>query len=82
MTDKRYFTFQVILSRSSLVVFANYSLVEEKQKVSRIAAVHSSESLLFVVGNKVCTFILYSLKSYQPSVVNLMFKNISNESDS
>uniref|UniRef100_A0A673FR31 receptor protein-tyrosine kinase n=1 Tax=Sinocyclocheilus rhinocerous TaxID=307959 RepID=A0A673FR31_9TELE len=49
---------QVILSRSSLVVFANYSLVEEMQKVSRIAAVHSSESLLFVVGNKVCTFIL------------------------
>uniref|UniRef100_A0A673FPP7 receptor protein-tyrosine kinase n=1 Tax=Sinocyclocheilus rhinocerous TaxID=307959 RepID=A0A673FPP7_9TELE len=43
---------QVILSRSSLVVFANYSLVEEMQKVSRIAAVHSSESLLFVVGNK------------------------------
>uniref|UniRef100_A0A672QEH9 receptor protein-tyrosine kinase n=1 Tax=Sinocyclocheilus grahami TaxID=75366 RepID=A0A672QEH9_SINGR len=49
---------QVILSRSSLVVFANYSLVEEMQKVSRIAAVHSSESLLFVVENKVCTFIL------------------------
>uniref|UniRef100_A0A8C1W3H7 receptor protein-tyrosine kinase n=1 Tax=Cyprinus carpio TaxID=7962 RepID=A0A8C1W3H7_CYPCA len=43
---------QVILSRSSLVVFANYSLVEEMQKVSQIAAVHSSESLLFVVGNK------------------------------
>uniref|UniRef100_A0A671Q1Z9 receptor protein-tyrosine kinase n=1 Tax=Sinocyclocheilus anshuiensis TaxID=1608454 RepID=A0A671Q1Z9_9TELE len=49
---------QVILSRSSLVLFANYSLVEDMQKVSRIAAVHSSESLLFVVGNKVCTFIL------------------------
>uniref|UniRef100_A0A671NQL2 Macrophage-stimulating protein receptor-like n=1 Tax=Sinocyclocheilus anshuiensis TaxID=1608454 RepID=A0A671NQL2_9TELE len=49
---------QVILSRSSLVVFANYSLVEEMQKVSRIAAVHSSESLLLVVENKVCTFIL------------------------
>ncbi|KAK2889442.1 hypothetical protein Q8A67_014817 [Cirrhinus molitorella] len=43
---------QVILSRSSLVEFANYSLVEDMQKVSRIAAVHSSESLLFVVGNK------------------------------
>uniref|UniRef100_A0A671NUD8 receptor protein-tyrosine kinase n=1 Tax=Sinocyclocheilus anshuiensis TaxID=1608454 RepID=A0A671NUD8_9TELE len=43
---------QVILSRSSLVVFANYSLVEEMQKVSRIAAVHSSESLLLVVENK------------------------------
>ncbi|XP_016301616.1 macrophage-stimulating protein receptor-like isoform X1 [Sinocyclocheilus anshuiensis] len=43
---------QVILSRSSLVLFANYSLVEDMQKVSRIAAVHSSESLLFVVGNK------------------------------
>ncbi|RXN03813.1 macrophage-stimulating receptor-like isoform X1 [Labeo rohita] len=50
--DKKYFTFQVILSRSSLVEFANYSLVEDIQKVSRIAAVHSSESLLFVVGNK------------------------------
>ncbi|XP_026069214.1 macrophage-stimulating protein receptor-like isoform X1 [Carassius auratus] len=43
---------QVILSKSSLVLFANYSLVEDKQKVSRIAAVRSSESLLFVVGNK------------------------------
>ncbi len=46
-------------------MFANYSLVEEEQKVSRIAAVYSSESLLFVVGNKVCTFILYSSKAYQ-----------------
>ncbi|XP_051568448.1 macrophage-stimulating protein receptor-like isoform X1 [Myxocyprinus asiaticus] len=43
---------QVILSRSIPVVFANYSLVEDKQRVSRIAAVRSSESLLFVVGNK------------------------------
>ncbi|XP_042614643.1 macrophage-stimulating protein receptor-like isoform X2 [Cyprinus carpio] len=43
---------QVILSRSSLELFANYSLVEDMHKVSRIAAVHSSESLLFVVGNK------------------------------
>lgn len=44
---------QIILSRSIPVVFANYSLVEDAQKVSRIAAIHSSlESLLFVVGNK------------------------------
>ncbi|XP_051986945.1 macrophage-stimulating protein receptor [Xyrauchen texanus] len=43
---------QVILSRSISVVFANYSLVEDKQKVSRTAAILSSESLLFVVGNK------------------------------
>ncbi|KAK7155634.1 hypothetical protein R3I93_010318 [Phoxinus phoxinus] len=44
---------QVILSRSSVpVVFANYSLVEDMQRVSRMAAIRSSESLLFVVGNK------------------------------
>ncbi|XP_048054741.1 macrophage-stimulating protein receptor isoform X1 [Megalobrama amblycephala] len=49
------FTFQVILSRSVPVVFANYSLVEDMQSVSRIAAIHSSESLLFVVGNKLIT---------------------------
>lgn len=48
------------------VVFANYSLVEDMERVSRIAAIHSSESLLFVVGNKVCMFILYSSKAYQP----------------
>lgn len=36
-------------------MFANYSLVEEEQRVSRIAAVLSTERLLFVVGNKVCT---------------------------
>lgn len=44
--------FQVILSRSKPVMFANYSLVEEEQRVSRIAAVLSTERLLFVVGNK------------------------------
>ncbi|XP_076870132.1 macrophage-stimulating protein receptor isoform X2 [Brachyhypopomus gauderio] len=43
---------QVVLSRSNPVVFANYSLVEKEEKVSRIAAVQSEESLLFVVGNK------------------------------
>ncbi|CAM4627323.1 unnamed protein product [Leuciscus chuanchicus] len=43
---------QVILSKSVPVVFANYSLVEDMQRVSRMAAVRSSESLLFVVGNK------------------------------
>ncbi|XP_067316269.1 macrophage-stimulating protein receptor isoform X2 [Pseudorasbora parva] len=43
---------QVILSKSVPVVFANYSLVEDMQPVSRIAAISSSESLLFVVGNK------------------------------
>ncbi|XP_077054260.1 macrophage-stimulating protein receptor isoform X2 [Siphateles boraxobius] len=43
---------QVILSRSVPVVFANYSLVEDMQRVSRMAAILSSESLLFVVGNK------------------------------
>ncbi|XP_023659932.1 macrophage-stimulating protein receptor [Paramormyrops kingsleyae] len=42
---------QVILRRSSPVIFANYSLVEN-QSVSPIAAVYSSEDLLFVVGNK------------------------------
>ncbi|XP_026856488.2 macrophage-stimulating protein receptor [Electrophorus electricus] len=43
---------QVVLSRSNPTVFANYSLVGEEEKVSRIAAVQSEESLLFVVGNK------------------------------
>lgn len=36
-------------------MFANYSLVEDEQRVSRIAAVFSTEHLLFVIGNKVCT---------------------------
>ncbi|KAA0712821.1 Macrophage-stimulating protein receptor [Triplophysa tibetana] len=44
--------FQIILSRSNFVMFANYSLVEDEQRVSRIAAVFSTEHLLFVVGNK------------------------------
>ncbi|TRY99778.1 hypothetical protein DNTS_033945 [Danionella cerebrum] len=44
---------QVILSKSIPVVFANYSLVEDAQKVSRIASIHSSlGTLLFVVGSK------------------------------
>uniref|UniRef100_I3KWR0 Hepatocyte growth factor receptor n=1 Tax=Oreochromis niloticus TaxID=8128 RepID=I3KWR0_ORENI len=42
---------QLVLTRSSPVIFANYSLVEN-QRVSSIAAVHSSEYLLFVVGDK------------------------------
>ncbi|KAF5904277.1 macrophage-stimulating protein receptor-like isoform X1, partial [Clarias magur] len=50
---------QVILTKSSPVVFANYSLVGEEEKVSRIAAVQSEESLLFVVGNKVVTVSPY-----------------------
>lgn len=44
---------QVILTKSSPTVFANFSLVEEEERVSRVAAVQSEESLLFVVGNKV-----------------------------
>ncbi|KAK3574959.1 hypothetical protein QTP86_019710, partial [Hemibagrus guttatus] len=46
---------QVILSLSRPVVFANYSLVDEEERVSRIAAVQSEDSLLFVVGNKIVT---------------------------
>ncbi|XP_060775266.1 macrophage-stimulating protein receptor isoform X2 [Neoarius graeffei] len=46
---------QVILTYSRPLVFANYSLVEKKERVSPIAAVHSEESLLFVVGNKMVT---------------------------
>ncbi|XP_062328311.1 macrophage-stimulating protein receptor [Osmerus eperlanus] len=42
---------QLVLTRSSPIIFANYSLVEN-QRVTSIAAVHSSESLLFVVGDK------------------------------
>lgn len=43
---------QLVLTRSSPIIFANYSL-EENQRVSSIAAVYSSEYLLFVVGDKV-----------------------------
>lgn len=43
---------KLVLTRSSPVIFANYSLVEN-QRVSSIAAVYSSEFLLFVVGDKV-----------------------------
>lgn len=43
---------QLVLTRSSPIIFANYSLVEN-QRVSSIAAVYSSEFLLFVVGDKV-----------------------------
>ncbi|KAJ8409375.1 hypothetical protein AAFF_G00235730 [Aldrovandia affinis] len=42
---------QLVLRRSSPIIFANYSLVEN-QRVSSIASVYSAESLLFVVGNK------------------------------
>ncbi|XP_053724128.1 macrophage-stimulating protein receptor isoform X1 [Synchiropus splendidus] len=41
---------QLVLTRSSPVIFANYSLVEN-QRVSPIAAVYS-EYLLFVIGDK------------------------------
>lgn len=44
---------QLVLRRSSPVIFANYSLVEN-QKVSSTAAVLSTDHLLFVVGDKVC----------------------------
>ncbi|KAG9276889.1 macrophage-stimulating protein receptor-like [Astyanax mexicanus] len=43
---------QVVLRRSSPVVFANFSLVGVEERVSHIAAVRSGDSLLFVVGNK------------------------------
>ncbi|XP_051932720.1 macrophage-stimulating protein receptor isoform X2 [Hippocampus zosterae] len=42
---------QLVLTRSSPIVFANYSLADN-QRISSIAAVHSSEYLLFVVGDK------------------------------
>uniref|UniRef100_A0A8C1LIX8 Macrophage-stimulating protein receptor n=1 Tax=Cyprinus carpio TaxID=7962 RepID=A0A8C1LIX8_CYPCA len=42
---------QLVLRRSSPVIFANYSLVEN-QKVSSTAAVLSPDHLLFVVGDK------------------------------
>ncbi|CAB1314739.1 unnamed protein product, partial [Coregonus sp. 'balchen'] len=43
---------QLVLRRSSPIIFANYTLVEN-QRVASIASVCSSESLLFVVGDKV-----------------------------
>lgn len=43
---------QLVLTRSSPIIFANYSLAEN-QRVSSISAVYSSEYLLFVVGDKV-----------------------------
>ncbi|XP_049589444.1 macrophage-stimulating protein receptor isoform X1 [Syngnathus scovelli] len=42
---------QLVLTRSSPIIFANYSLAEN-QRISSIAAVYSSEYLLFVVGDK------------------------------
>ncbi|KAF3855839.1 hypothetical protein F7725_016562, partial [Dissostichus mawsoni] len=53
---------QLVLTRSSPIIFANYSLVEN-QRVSSIAAVYSSEYLLFVVGDKFmsCGWLLWSL---------------------
>lgn len=50
-------------------MFANYSLVEEEERVSHIAAVQSEESLLFVVGNKVPFLCFCSLLP----VVTLVF---------
>lgn len=47
-----YLFWQLVLTRSSPIIFANYSL-EENQRVSSIAAVYSSEYLLFVAGDKV-----------------------------
>ncbi|KAM3838208.1 macrophage-stimulating protein receptor-like, partial [Diretmus argenteus] len=41
---------QIILTMSRPIVFANYSLADAA--VSRVAAVYSQDSLLFVVGNK------------------------------
>ncbi|KAL2091214.1 hypothetical protein ACEWY4_013477 [Coilia grayii] len=43
---------QLVLRRSSPVIFANYSLAKD-QPVSSTAAVYSDEFLLFVVGDKV-----------------------------
>ncbi|XP_077583219.1 macrophage-stimulating protein receptor isoform X2 [Stigmatopora nigra] len=42
---------QLVLTRLNPIIFANYSLVEN-QRISSIAAVYSSEYLLFVVGDK------------------------------
>ncbi|XP_073682015.1 macrophage-stimulating protein receptor [Garra rufa] len=42
---------QLVLRRSSPIIFANYSLVEN-QKVSSTAAVLSPDHLLFVIGDK------------------------------
>ncbi|XP_031424141.1 macrophage-stimulating protein receptor isoform X2 [Clupea harengus] len=42
---------QLVLRRTSAIIFANYSLSEE-EPVSRTAAIQSEDSLLFVVGNK------------------------------
>ncbi|KAM9408994.1 macrophage-stimulating protein receptor [Pholidichthys leucotaenia] len=42
---------QLVLTRSSPVIFANYSLVEN-ERISSTAAIYSSEYLLFVIGDK------------------------------
>ncbi|XP_077459073.1 macrophage-stimulating protein receptor isoform X3 [Stigmatopora argus] len=42
---------QLVLTRLNPIIFANYSLVEN-QRISSIAAVYSSEYLLFVIGDK------------------------------
>lgn len=60
-------SWQLVLTRSSPVIFANYSLVES-QKVSSIAAVYSSEYLLFVVGDKVQSRSFYSLVSFRAAL--------------
>lgn len=69
---------QLVLTRSSPVIFANYSLVEN-QRVSSIAAVHSSEYLLFVVGDKVQLQSLCTVyQSYtSPSLADSVGKSCS-----
>ncbi|MBN3326565.1 RON protein, partial [Atractosteus spatula] len=42
---------QLVLRRTSPIIFANYSL-EQNQPVSSIASDYTSDSLLFVIGNK------------------------------
>ncbi|XP_030632191.1 macrophage-stimulating protein receptor [Chanos chanos] len=48
---------QFILRRTSIILFANYSLTGEDQSVSPTAAVQSDQSLLFVVGNKLVSVV-------------------------
>lgn len=48
----------MVLKLDTPIVFANYLLGETE--ISRTAAVHSEDSLLFVAGNKVC-FLKFAL---------------------
>lgn len=61
-------------------MFANYSLVEDEQSVSRIAAVLSTESLLFVVGNKVCTPPEFTFHQFVHNCYFVQFRGISDVS--